>query len=70
MYTAFALSDRLGNKGVAKLEETMTEFNQWCSSKLAEAEEKTGNPGEKRHVSLSQESYTGSAKRVFNTYHM
>jgi hypothetical protein len=72
--TAFALSDRIGHEGIEKLEETLAEFNKWCSSKI---ETKEGNnlsscmcPEKRTHAYMSQESYTGSSKRVYNTHNM
>jgi hypothetical protein len=72
--TAFALSDRIGHDGIEKLESTLVEFNKWCSSKLERKDEEEAdtalNPDKRTHAYMSQESYTGSAKRVYNTYHM
>ena len=38
--TTFAVSDKIGDKGVERLEDTMLQFNPWCSSKLEEVEKR------------------------------
>ena len=74
MDTAFALSDVVGHEGLEKLEETLDGFNQWCASKIETTEGNTSS-GNKRtekrtYAHMSQESYTGTAERVYNTHHM
>ena len=74
MDTAFALSDVVGHEGLEKLEETLDGFNQWCASKIETMEGNTSS-GDKRtekrtYAHMSQESYTGTAERVYNTHHM
>ena len=67
--TAFALSDKIGQEGVERLEETLLQFNQWCSSKIEEVENHE-SPQKRMYASMSQESYTSHVTRVFNTHHM
>ena len=67
--TAFALSDKIGNQGVERLEKTLLQFNEWCSSKLEEVENKK-SPEKRSYASMSQEVYTSQVNRVFNTHHM
>ena len=50
------------------MEETLNEFNQWCSSELASQDAE--NNGKRKYVPMTQESYTGTAKRVYNTFNM
>ena len=74
MDTAFALSGVVGHEELDKLEETLDGFNQWCASKI-ESMEGNNLSGDTRtekrtHAYMSQESYTGTAERVYNTHHM
>ena len=74
MDTALALSDVVGHEGIDKLEEILAGFNQWCYSKIETTEGKnsSGNSStdKRTHEYMPQESYTESAKRVYNTHHM
>ena len=66
--TAYDLADRLGDDGSSRLEQVVSEFNSWCSSKLAVQDQDSND--KRKYVCLSQQSYEGTAKRVFNTRHM
>ena len=68
--TAFALSDKIGGNGVERLEESLTQFNEWYLSKLEIREGLTISTEKRTHACMSQTSYTGSAKRVYNTHHI
>ena len=68
--TAFNLADKIGDEGVSRLEETIAELNQWCSAKLEITHVTTGTTTKQTYAYMSQESYDGSAKRVYNTHHM
>ena len=74
MDTAFGISDVVGHEGLDKLEETLDGFNQWCALKIEtmEGNNSSGNTrtAKRTHAYMSQESYTGTAKRVYNTHHM
>ena len=68
MNTVYDLADRVGDDAVEKLEGSMNEFITWASAKLAPVDK---HKNEKRkYVTLSQNSYQGSCKRVHNTHHM
>ena len=66
--TAYDLADKLGEEGTAKLEATILEFNEWCSGQIAVIKE--GSNNKQKYVCLSQQSYDGGNKQVFNTRHM
>ena len=70
--TAFNLADKIGDEGVSRLEETIAEFNQWCSSKpkLETTHVATGTSTKQTYEYMSQENYDGSAERAYNTHHM
>lgn len=66
--TAYKLADRLGHDAISKLEQTIADYNQWCSVELAEKDD--AKNAKRKYVAFSQEDYEGTAKRVFNTHHM
>ena len=71
---ADALSDIIGHEGIEKLEETVVEFIQWCSSQIeimkGKESSQDSSPEKRTHVYMSQESYIGSEKLVYSTHHM
>ena len=66
--TAYDLADKLGEDGSTQLEHVLSEFNSWCATKLARKEKSSHE--KRKYVCLSQQSYEGTSKRVFNTHHM
>ena len=68
MNTVYDLADRVGDEAVAKLEAAMNDFITWSSAQLEIVD---GHKNKKRkYVTLPQNSYQGSCKRVYNTHNM
>ena len=77
---SYALADKVGQDGVAKLEEMFNGYLAWCNTKLSGKEEEgedmdtegdlASGEGKRKYVPFTQDSYDGTAKRVLNTRHM
>ena len=71
MNEVYSLTDKVGDRAAQKLEEVIKEFTSWCSSELTRQANNTPTPSKKRkYVPMSQDSYDGSQKHVFNTHNM
>ena len=64
--TSYELSGRLGDEGLERFEKAMSDFNSWASSGLAEKGDTEKN-NKRKHVPMTQETYEGTANRVYNT---
>ncbi len=67
---SYALADKVGPDGVAKLEEMFNGYLAWCNTKLNGKEEEDAAGGKRKFVPFTQDSYDGTAKRIHNTHHM
>ena len=76
-------ADEIGSDGAKELESVLLGFGSWCNQRATElvvarrgdsgdiAEEKTSaSNGKRRYVAMTNDKYTGTAKRVCNTYNM
>ena len=65
---AYSLADEVGESSVKKMEKTIKEYSAWCSEQLAGREAPMND--KRKYVSMSQTTYRGGNKRVYNTHHM
>ena len=69
---SYALSDKLGElsrpEAGKELEKLLSDFNSRCSIQIGNLDGEMES--KRKYVSLSQETYIGTAKRVYKTHHV
>ena len=66
--TAYSLANCFGENAVMDLATAIQEFNDKCAAKLGVIDSTKND--KRKYVPYSQETYTDTKKRVFNTHHM
>ncbi len=67
VYEAYTAADDICVEGIQKMNEMLHEFKSWCNKMQYE---NCVISDKKRYVSMTQEYYKETTKRVLNTYNM